>query len=184
MDDTALLRQLARGNAAALEQAIERYGAYVMAVVRNRGRGLLPAEDCEELVSDVFVILWQRAGTIAKGQLKPWLGAVARNRAAEALRQYQPTLALDTDDIIEPDALWQQLYEKQRCAVLHRALSQLSKEDREIFCRYYDLCQTTAQIAEALRLNPSTVRTRLMRGRQTLRRELCKGGMFHENDVL
>lgn len=184
MEDTTLLRRLARGSSAALEQAIACYGAYVMTIVRNRSGGLLSAEDCEELVSDVFVILWQRAETIAKGQLRPWLGAVARKRTEEALRHYRPTLELDADDVIETDELWQQLYEKQRYARLRRAMARLSAEDREIFCRFYDLCQTTEQIAEVLRLNPSTVRTRLKRGRETLRRELCKGGIFGENHIL
>ena len=40
-----------------------------------------------------------------------------------------------------------------------------------------------AQIAEDLHLNASTVRSRLMRGRRTLREALEKGGLFCENDV-
>ena len=59
----------------------------------------------------------------------------------------------------------------------------LPEEDREIFYRFYDLSQTTAQIADALHLNASTVRSRLMRGRETLRKLLSKGGLFHEDDV-
>ena len=62
-------------------------------------------------------------------------------------------------------------------------LAALPEEDREIFYRFYDLSQTTAQIADALHLNASTVRSRLMRGRETLRKLLSKGGLFHEDDV-
>ena len=62
-------------------------------------------------------------------------------------------------------------------------LGALLEEDREIFYRFYDLSQTTAQIADALHLNASTVRSRLMRGRETLRKLLSKGGLFHEDDV-
>ncbi|MFQ8767443.1 MAG: sigma factor-like helix-turn-helix DNA-binding protein [Oscillospiraceae bacterium] len=44
-----------------------------------------------------------------------------------------------------------------------KALLALSGEDREIFYRFYDLAQTAAQIAEAMQMNASTVRSRLMR---------------------
>ena len=42
----------------------------------------------------------------------------------------------------------QQMVEKERCEALARALAALPEEDREIFYRFYDLSQTTAQIAD------------------------------------
>ena len=146
LDEKELLRQLQKQRAGALEQAIAQYGAYVLAIIRNRSRGVLTPEDHEEIASDVFFALWNGAARIERGQLRPWLGAVARNRTAEAMRA-------------------------------------LPDEDREIFYRFYDLSQTAAQIAEDLHLNASTVRSRLMRGRRTLREALEKGGLFCENDV-
>ena len=59
----------------------------------------------------------------------------------------------------------------------------LPEEDREIFYRFYDLSQTTAQIADELHMNASTVRSRLLRGREALRKTLTKGGLFCEDDV-
>ena len=47
----------------------------------------------------------------------------------------------------------------------------------------YDLSQTTAQIADELHMNASTVRSRLLRGREALRKTLTKGGLFCEDDV-
>ena len=44
------------------------------------GRGA--REDVEELTADVFLALWAHAGELDPEQgLRPWLGAVARNRA-------------------------------------------------------------------------------------------------------
>ena len=87
MDETELLRQLQKQRAGALEQAVAQYGAYVLAIIRNRSRGVLTPEDHEEIASDVFFALWNGAARIERGQLRPWLGAVARNRTAEAMRQ-------------------------------------------------------------------------------------------------
>lgn len=183
MDDAGLLRQLKKQNPKALELAVAQYGAYVLAVIRNRSRGVLTAEDHEEIASDVFLALWQNAGRIAREQLRPWLGAVARNRTAEAMRKKNVFVPLEDDTLITLDRMWERLYDAQRREALLRAMAKLAEEDREIFYRFYDLSQTAAQIADALGLNASTVRSRLKRGRETLRRELCKGGMFREDDV-
>ena len=161
MDDRQLLRQLQKHRAGALETAIAQYGAYVLAVIRNRSRGVLTPEDHEEIASDVFLALWRGAKNITRGQLRPWLGAVARKQTAEAMRKKNVFLPLEEDTLITLDRLW----------------------DREIFYRFYDLSQTTAQIAQALGLNASTVRSRLLRGREALRKTLTKGGLFCEDDV-
>lgn len=183
MEEAELLLQLQRGDTGALERAIQTYGAYVMTIVRNRSRGLLPPEDQEELVSDVFVLLWQNAGRITGTRLRPWLGAVARNRTVEAMRRRNVYVPLEEEAIVETGELWQTLYDRERCAALARALASLPEEDRTIFLRFYDLSQTTGQIAQELGLNPSTVRSRLRRGRERLREMLCKGGIFCENDL-
>ena len=99
------------------------------------------------------------------------------------MRKKDVFLPLEDDTLITLDRLWEQLVEQERCEALARALGALPEEDREIFYRFYDLSQTTAQIADALHLNASTVRSRLMRGRETLRKLLSKGGLFHEDDV-
>lgn len=183
IEDTGLLRRLRRKSAGALEEAVRQYGAYVMAIIRNRSRGVLTAEDQEEIASDVFVSLWRGAKSISRGQLRPWLGAVARNQTADAMRRKRVYVPLEDDTLISLEPLWERMYESQRCEAIRSALLALSDEDREIFYRFYDLAQTAAQIAEAMQMNASTVRSRLMRGRETLRKELTEGGLLCEDEL-
>ena len=49
-------------------------------------------------------------------QLRPWLGAVARNRTAEAMRKQNVYLPLEDDTLITLDRIWEQMVEKERCA--------------------------------------------------------------------
>ena len=183
IEDTDLLRWLRRKSAGALEEAVRQYSAYVMAIIRNRSRGALTAEDQEEIASDVFVSLWRGARSITCGQLRPWLGAVARNQTAEAMRRRKIFVPLEDDTLISMEPLWERMHESERCEAVRQALLALSEEDRDIFYRFYDLAQTTAQIAEDLHLNASTVRSRLMRGRETLRKELTEGGLLCEDEL-
>ena len=57
--------------------------AVVVRVLAGQGA----REDVEELTADVFLALWAHAGELNPEQgLRPWLGTVARNRAADWLR--------------------------------------------------------------------------------------------------
>ena len=147
--DGDLLRSLQKQSADALEQAIAQYGAYVLTIIRNRSRGVLTPEDHEEIASDVFLSLWRGAAHIERGQLRPWLGAVARNQTAEAMRKKDVFLPLEDDTLITLDRLWEQMVEQERCAAIAQAMRALPDEDREIFYRFYDLSQTAAQIVAA-----------------------------------
>ena len=180
--DEELLRRLQKRDSGALEAAIRRYGGYVYAIIRNRGAGALSAEDAEELTSDVFVKLWQHAGEI-RGGLRAWLGSVSRNRATDALRRAKIELPLEPRLFWVEDTMWESLAEEERNVRLREALHSLSPEDREIFCRTYDLCQSSAQIAEAMGIPASTVRTRLRRGRDTIRKRLQTGGWNDETAI-
>ncbi|MBR4726186.1 MAG: sigma-70 family RNA polymerase sigma factor, partial [Lachnospiraceae bacterium] len=41
--------------------------------------------------------------------------------------------------------------------------------DKEIFLRFYYYCQSVSVIADQMQMNPSTVKTKLRRGRERLR---------------
>ena len=176
MEETKrLLRQIANKDEAALECAIGRYSAYVYTVVHNRSRGFLPAEDEEEICSDVFLALWDHAAEIFPSTLKSWLGSVARNRCVDALRKRQLSVPLDESLSVDMGDSFNALSDFERSICVRQALQSLGAQDRELFYRFYDLRQTTNEIAAAMSLNAATVRTRLKRGREALRRQLCCG---------
>ena len=181
MDECVLLRKIARGSQRALEKAIGLYSGYVLTVVHNKSRGLLAPEDEEELVSDVFYALWQNAGSIQQGYIRPWLGSVARNKTADRLRSLKASIPAQDFEVVCLDDQWEKLSRKEQAQQVRSALLMLKPQDREIFIRYYDLCQSAAEISDKMSLPPSTVRTRLSRGREVLRKTLCQRGFEYED---
>ena len=81
------------------------------------------------------------------------------------------------------ESVWDGLAQARRRELVRSALAQLDEQDREIFYRTYDLCQSSAQVAHQMGLNAATVRTRLRRGRQTIRAWLEEGGIQHADDL-
>ena len=178
MDENRILDRLRRGDPTALEKLMDRYLPYVSAVVWNILRGTLQPEDAEEIASDVFLAAWEHAAALQPGHVRGWLGTVARNRAKNALRSAGRTLPLETDEIEipAPDDPTEAVLRREDRQLLRRALDAFPADERALFLRHYFYAQTVEEIAAALSLNPSTVKTRLRRGREKLKQYLLTEG--------
>ena len=182
MEEHQLLSRLRRKDEQALAAVITQYSAYVVTVIHNRSRGLLSPEDEDELASSVFFALWQSCRTVKSGHLRAWLGSVARNKTVDRLRKSRSEVPLDEDLAGTDDFLLEEATKREQAQQLRAAVAQLSETDREIICRFYDLCQPAVEIAAALGLTPAAVRMRLVRSRVAIRNELCRGGFVYESD--
>jgi len=178
MTDAELLRGLRRGETAAVEQIIDRYSAYVAAVVHRSLGQLSRPEDVEELASDVFLAMWQSRDKLRRAEsLKPWLGAVARNRAKSFLRSRGE--AAENAELMEfpaSDSTESLAAQREERMLLESALEELGEPDAEIFRRRFYRGESVPQIAAAMDLHPENVKTRLRRGREKLKKHLEKGG--------
>lgn len=169
---TALLR-LQHGREDALAWFIDKYTAYVCTVIRYIIGASMTEEDVEEAASDVFLALWEQANCLSLSTVRPWLGGVARNKARQKLRDRGLTLSLDEDLLAVDGAdLEEGLAREERDRLVREAVLAMEPTDRAIFLRYYYHCQPVNLIARELKLPVSTVKSRLHRGREKLRKTL------------
>lgn len=172
-DEARLLRQLKKKDDKAIESAIELYTPYISTVLYNFVGASLLREDIEEIISDVFVSLWQNADNIdlQKGTIRSYIAATARNYALKRLMQRKEYASIDdielpdeqsiTEDTVMYDFLW-------------KAVMGLGEPDNEIFVRYYRYGERLRDIAAATGVNLSTVKTKLSRGKQKLKKILSE----------
>ena len=170
MKEIKALKELRAGSEEALQFFIHKYNAYVTTVIFNIIGTAMDMADIEEVVADVFFTLWQHAETVHS--VKGYLGTVARNKAKNKLREAGKELPLD--DQIAADSLTLEKYaeKKELTAAVKKAVQRLPHPDREIFLRFYYYYQTQEEIAAEMGINISTVKTKLRRGRERLRRSL------------
>ena len=84
---------------------------------------------------------------------------------------------MDLDTIQIPDGadpLEEQAIRQELAAAVQRAVDSLRRKDREIFLRYYFYYQDTETIARVMGIPAATVRSRLRRGREQLKKKLSK----------
>ena len=179
IDEKTLVKKLNRHSRTALEHTVRQYTPYVHTVLCNTLSGHACREDAEELAADVFVALWNHAGELDSAQgLRPWLAAVARNKAIDWLRQHRDCVPLPED---VPDAAGdpeKQAEQREWSARLWTAVNSLPEPDKTLFLRYYYQDEKLKTVAQELGLKPSAAKQRLFRGRKTLKSMLSEGGEF------
>jgi RNA polymerase sigma-70 factor, ECF subfamily len=84
-DDVELVRQTAMGSDSALSMLYDRHAPAVFSLALSVGHDQGVAE---EVVQETFLALWNRAEMFdpARGSLRSWLFAIARNRALDHIR--------------------------------------------------------------------------------------------------
>lgn len=173
MKESKALREMQRGSEEALGWFIDRYSGYVTTIIYNIIGACMDSGDVEEVASDVFLAFWQNAKKVRSRSVKAYLGAIARNRAKNKLRECGYDLPLEEQillvDGISPETEFQR---RELARVVQRAVLALPQPDREIFLRFYYYSQCTEQIAGEMGINHSTVRSKLRRGRQSLKETL------------
>lgn len=186
LEDERLLMRLQKRDERALEELIDRYGGFVLSVIRAAGAGLLSTEDIEELAAEAFLKLWNSVQNIEpkKGSLKNYLGAIARNEARSRIRCLRPVLPMEEDYLTQADQKMQQeLERKEQGELIRKTLLFLEPVTREIFLRYYYKREKITHISQEMQMKPSTVKSRLARGRDVLRRTLQERGISNEDVV-
>lgn len=182
MTDSELMRGLKKNNIDAYEKLIERYTAYIVAVVAKVGVGRIVEEELEELVSDVFIKLWNIRGQleIQEGKEKAYIGVMARHQTLNYLKKkgLYEAIPLDEDtmgmSIKTPES---ELLEEEEKRMIEEVVRTLPEPDREIFIRRYFYSEKVVEIAAHLGLNVQTVGTKLHRGKQRLGKLLVERGI-------
>ena len=149
---------------------IDEYSNYVFKIVDNIIGTSLPYQDKEEVVSDVFYLLWKNQDKINKN-LKSYLGMIAKNCSYSKLREtklnfeYKDFLAND-NDTSNQDINMEYIF------TIRQKLDKLSIEERTIFNLFYVEGYKTKEISTKLNMKISLVKVKLYRIRKKLREDL------------
>lgn len=170
LDDRALIKAIAGGDAKALERLFTRNQTrvfrYLTRVVRNEAVA-------EELLNEVFLGVWQSASRY-EGRSEPstWLISIARNKAVSSLRKKREVSGYDDDTAgaIEDDADTPEVTSQKmdKAAQMRAAMQGLSSEHREILDLVYYQEQSVSEAAEILGIPEATVKTRMFYARKKL----------------
>ena len=178
-----LLEEIVAGKQAALgalyDLSVDALKALVLRLVRNHA-------DSDDVLSEVYKQVWERPRQyqVERGPVMAWLFVIARTRALDLLRKRRNTVdlasvpagAFEESDSHE-HAVDDLLQSTQESSHIHRALLQLSAEQRRMLDLAYFQDMSHQEIADSTGMALGTVKSHIRRGQQALKQVLEAQGM-------
>ncbi len=179
--DLPLIQAMAAGDTAALDALYERHGRGIFSfLMAHLNDNTILAE---EVLQDVMLAAWQNAPRFRQeSKVRTWLLVIARNRAINAQRRRRLHLVeLDEHSITSDDdtSPLEQAHRNANYEILRQAIQQLPAAHQEILTLVFYQQLSGAEIAAVLGISEGTVKSRLHRAKEALRRtlNLTKGGL-------
>lgn len=169
--DRDLLTSIAAGDRSAMRAFYDRYNVQVYRFVL---RLIRDASNAEDVVSEVFFVVWRQAGRFEyRSEVSTWVLAIARYKAISVMRQRQDEPLEDAaahEIVDEANDSQVALEKKDTAAVLRGCLTRLSAKHREVIDLVYYHEKSVNEVAEIIGVPTNTVKTRLFYARQQMRK--------------
>lgn len=176
-NDSSLVMYSLGGDRDAFCQIVTRYQNLLCSLAYSAVGDFKHSED---IAQDVFVDAWKKLDTLQEpAKLKAWLCGMLRFKVSHFHRKEknQPiknAQEIETQEDIaqENSALEAQTINAQEQEMLWRVLDSIDDTYREPLVLFYREQQSIARVAEELDLSPDTVKQRLSRGRNILKKAM------------
>lgn len=144
----------------------EHYSRTVYAVAFSMMKN---SADANDIMQEVFLKFYQNMDKLTdEAHIRPWLITVTVNTCRNTLRSgwFSKTIACD----ISAEGSYEESF-GEKSELFYAVMNLPEKERVPIHLFYYEGC-STSEIAKLLKMKESTVRVRIMRGREKLKKLL------------
>jgi RNA polymerase sigma-70 factor (ECF subfamily) len=169
--DEALLAAVAAGDRRALRELYERHAPWLTLRLARR---CADADAVDDALQDTFVAVWRSAGRYdGGGAVGAWLWGIAIRRLIDALRRRPRREFLSGERLESEPSAEEQVLLGVEHGDLGGALERLSPELRAVMQATILDGLTTREAGRLLGIPAGTVKTRAMRARIQLRKEMA-----------
>ena len=174
MNSCKEIKYYIKNNELDLEKIINEYSSYTATIIDNMARNSLNDEDKEEIVSEVFFILWKNKNKLNVNKyLSSYIAGITRNIVKEYLRKikinfdisdYENSLYnYDKIDLLDDNV--------EEISKIEEKLKNMKKIDKTIFLDFYYSFKSIKDIAKEQKISEFSVKQRLYRIRNKIRKE-------------
>lgn len=158
------------------DKMIDDYTPYVNTIINNMAYDLTN-EDKEEILLDVFFVLWKSKGKKINS-LDAYIAGITRNLVKERFRKRRVTSDISSYENFLVDTQYN-MYIEERVEIeqIERQFKNLKEIDLKIVNMFYYSSKSTKEIAKELNISEFNVNTRLYRIRKKIKKHLNIGGM-------
>ena len=125
-------------------------------------------DQAEDLAADTFVRAWTARDRIQMATVRSYLLTIARNLHRDALRRERPEATLVGDVVDARPMVDAQVESSIALSQVRARLRQVARGDRQAFLMFIARGMSHQEIARALGLSISAVKSRIFRAREAL----------------
>lgn len=174
-DESALAQRLRHGDRAAAEALVERYHERIYVFMRSMGHDRQTSED---LTQETFMRAWYHIGQLREGKaLSAWLFRIAGNVSRLHRRKHRhpgPVELSDAEPAPDEVDSARRAADRELFAGLHQAVGRLPWKLRQAVVLHYMDQLSIAEAAQAAQVREGTLKSRLNRALEALRKEVVK----------
>ena len=174
MNSCKEIKYYIKNNELDLEKIINEYSSYTATIIDNMARNSLNDEDKEEIVSEVFFILWKNKNKLNVNKyLSSYIAGITRN----VVKVYLRKVKINFDIFDYENSLYN--YDKidllddniEEISKIEEKLKNMKKIDKTIFLDFYYSFKSIKDIAKEQKISEFSVKQRLYRIRNKIRKE-------------
>lgn len=163
-----------------IEKLIKSYSRYVYTIIDNFTKSKLNNEDVEEIISDVFFIIWKNRDKIDYSiDIKPYIAGITKNLIKNKYKKLHIEYSIHElkENLIDFSNETEDVYKKiDNKNMLLDKLKELNDTEYKIITMYYYEGKKIKEISKNLNLSVSKVKITLYRVRKKLEKVLKKDG--------
>ena len=175
LNDCKEIKHYIKNNELDLEKIINEYSSYTATIINNMARDSLNNEDKEEVVSEVFFILWKNKNKLDINKyLSSYIAGITRNVVKEYLRKtkvnfdisdYENSLySYDKIDLLDNSV--------EEISKIEKKLENMKEIDKKVFLDFYYSSKSIKDIAKEQKISEFSVKQRLYRIRNKIKKEV------------
>jgi RNA polymerase sigma-70 factor (ECF subfamily) len=180
MEDSQMLKMIAKGDQQALAELYHRYESRVFRFLKSK---LPDTIDAADIVNEVFMEVWKKAASFQqRSKVSTWLFSMAYFKAVDHLRKYQPEQLSDehTAQLEDetPTAL-ATLLSQQTAKQVHHCIETLKPDHQSVMQLTFFEELSYREIAEIMQCPENTIKTRMFHAKQAMKKCLHRlmGGL-------
>lgn len=160
-----------------MPRVFDEYYHYVSTIIKNKHT--IKIEDEEEMIADVFLILWKNKDRLdRKAVFSPYIAGITKRLIYRKYREISRTIEFSQyeNEMISRFNVDSIVEQKEMNDCITKNLKALGDTEYEIFKKFYYEGKKVKQIAQEMNLSNSNVKTKLHRTRKKIKEILKVGG--------
>ena len=180
MEERMISFYIDENNELNIKQIVNDYTNYILSIAKNMCMQKLEQEDIEEIISDVFLVIWKNRNRLKRNMpMRPYIAGVSKNVIRNRLRQNKSYLFVEIEENLKNDSDINEIIEfNEEFSVISKELEKFG-EDEKIFVMFYCYNKKAKEISKITGLTELNIRTKLHRMRKKIKLILEERGYYY-----